>query len=246
MKLWEKLESFLDSQNVLYYPGCLTKFVFPELADNYRKILRKSKIDFIELSKKELCCGSPLKNAGAANEFRQIAQKNFQILKEHAVGKIVTNCPACAFVFRKHYPLALGEDWKIKTVHILELVEKISQPKVFKNKTAVYHDSCHLGRGLGIFNLPRKIITQSGLELLEMELTKENSFCCGGGGGVRSNNQTLSLRIGVDRISQAQKTKADFLITACPMCYAQLKKAAGTADKGKKIKVMEISQLLVN
>ncbi len=246
MKLWKKLENFLNSQNVLYYPGCLTKFAFPELADNYRKILRESKIDFIELGEREFCCGSPLKNAGATGEFKKIAQKNLRVLKEHAVGKIVTNCPACAFVFRKQYPLALGEDWKIKTVHILELFDERAPKRAFKNKTAAYHDSCHLGRGLGIFSLPRKIIIQSGLELVEMELARENSFCCGGGGGVQSNNQTLSFKIGVDRIGQAQKTKADFLITACPMCYAQLKKAADTADEDKKIKVMEISQLLMD
>ncbi len=242
MKLWKKLTDFLDGQNILYYPGCLTKFVFPQLADDYRKILRKNKIDFIELDEKEFCCGSPLKNAGATNDFNEIAQKNLQVLKEHAVGKIVTNCPACAYVFKKNYPLVLNENWKIETFHILELIINFSfQKKLFKGKTAVYHDSCHLGRGLGIFDLPRKIIIQSGFRLLEMELTGEYSFCCGGGGGLRSNNQTLSLKIGIDRIEQAQRTKADFLITACPMCYAQLKEVA----KGKEIEVMEISQLLL-
>ena len=87
--------------NTLYYPGCLTKFVAKDLKENYKKILRSLGIDFIELAEIEVCCGSPVLKAGYADDFKNLAEKNLKIFKEHSVKKIITNCPACFLVFKK-------------------------------------------------------------------------------------------------------------------------------------------------
>ena len=71
-----------------------------------------------------------------------------------------------------------------------------------------------------------------------MELNSLKSFCCGGGGGVKSNDPELSNEIAKDRISQAKKTGADCLITACPMCYMNLK------ENSKEMDVKELSDIL--
>jgi Fe-S oxidoreductase len=81
MKIFEKL----IGGNVLYYPGCMSKFVTKDLAENYRKILRKIGIDFIELKDLEVCCGSPVLNAGYKEEATRLAEKNFKVFKEHSV-----------------------------------------------------------------------------------------------------------------------------------------------------------------
>lgn len=222
--------------NTLYYPGCLTKFVLKDILDNYKKILEKQGIEFIMLKDREFCCGSPLKNSGMEKDFLEIAEKNFQVLKEHGVDRIITNCPACAAVFRNDYKKMLGTKWDINVVHFTEIFQPVRKNRAATSVT--YHDPCHLGRALGVFERPRQILQKSGYEIKEMELTKEKSFCCGGGGGIKSNNGELANRIAKDRGEQAKKTGAKILVTPCPMCYANLK------ENNQDVEVKELSELI--
>ena len=226
--------------NTLYYPGCLTKFALKDIQDNYEEILKREGIDFIKLSEKELCCGSPVKNAGGDKLFREMAKKNLKIFKNHSVDRIITNCPACALVFKKKYKEMLGDSWDIEVLHMSEVISKKTLKKLELEGVVTYHDSCHLGRGLKLYDEPREIIKKTGLEIKEMDLNREKSYCCGAGGGVKTNNPELSNRIAGDRIEQAMKTKAEVLLSACPMCYAQFK------ENGKDFEAKELSQILIN
>lgn len=238
MKLFKKL----FAGNTLYYPGCLTKFVAKEILDKYKKILEKEGIDYIMLGDKEVCCGSPIKNAGADKEFKELAEKNLKVFKEHGVDRIITNCPACAAVFKVDYKKILGEQWNIEVKHFAELKLKVSiqgrSASGGKCKIVTYHDPCHLGRVLGVYEQPREIIKNAGYEIKEMGLSHLKSFCCGGGGGVKSNDTELSNQIAKDRIEQAKKTGAKVLITACPMCWANLK------ENSDDLEIKEISEII--
>jgi len=72
-------------------------------------------------------------------------------------------------------------------LHISQVLEKaIKEGKIKKKEIKekiTFHDPCHLGRGMGIFEEPREIIKSQGYEISEMELSRNESFCCGGGGG---------------------------------------------------------------
>jgi len=224
--------------NTLFYPGCLTKFAAKELLENYKKILALEGVDFVTLADNEVCCGSPLKNAGAKNTFHDLAKKNLEIFKNHSIDQIISNCPSCVAMFKIDYQEILGKAWNIEVKHVVEIMDKsLSKLEKVQNKTATYHDPCHLGRVLGIYEKPRKIIKQAGFKLLEMDLHGEFSFCCGAGGGVKSNEEELSNKIATDRIDQAKTVGADVLITACPMCYAHLK------QNKDNLNVMEMSQM---
>ncbi|MDD3679517.1 MAG: (Fe-S)-binding protein [Candidatus Shapirobacteria bacterium] len=229
--------------NTLYYPGCLTKFVAKDLEEKYQEILRQEGIDFITLSELELCCGSPALKAGYLADFKKAAKENMKIFKDHGVTKVITNCPACFMILKKYYQEALGKDWNIEVEHISQtLGSKLKaqnsklQPKV-KNLKLTYHDPCHLGRQMGVYDQPRTVIKNLGYRISEMKLNKKNSFCCGGGGGVQSNEPDLASKIAQDRIKQAKETGARILCTACPLCYLHLK------ENAKGIKVKELSQL---
>ena len=111
MKLLEKIKLFLS--NTLYYPGCLTKFVLPEIEENYKSILEKFGVDYITISEIN-CCGSPALSNGYKDDFNVLKEKNTQILKDYGVGTIIFNCPACYSVFKKEYQ-------GFKCIHITEV-----------------------------------------------------------------------------------------------------------------------------
>jgi len=229
--------------NILYYPGCLTKFVGKDLKENYEKILRTIGIDFIELKEKEVCCGSPALNAGYKKTAEDLARKNYHVFKEHRVTKIISNCPACFKTFSQDYPLLLKE-WDIKVEHASQTIYKSIQEGRLKlkkkiEKIVTFHDPCYLGRYMSIYEEPRKILEFLGCKIVEMKFNRKNSFCCGGGGGVQSNYSELANSIAKERIQQALETKAEILVTTCPLCYYHLKR------NSEEIQVFELSQLLV-
>lgn len=226
--------------NTLYYPGCLSKFVAKELVENYRRILREAGIDFIELADTEVCCGSPALKAGYNDDFRKLAEKNLQIFKDHSVGRIITHCPTCSLIFKKHYPEVLVEKWNIEVLHTTEALAEKAKKAESKKGVVTYHDPCHLGRQMGVYEAPRKVIKSLGYEIKEMELCREQSFCCGGGGGVHANEFELAGKIAKDRIAMAKKTGAKILVTPCPLCYLNLK----NNSKDEDIEVKELSELI--
>lgn len=234
--------NFLDKltrRNTLYYPGCLAKFAAKELSEKYQKILKKLNIDFIMLPNAELCCGSPLENSGHPDIAKEMAEKNFKIFKEHGVRKIITNCPGCYKVFAKDYP-KMVPGWDIEVEHtvvtLLRHFEK-NPPKVEKRITATYHDPCHLGRHVGLYEEPRKLLNLLGVDLKEMELSGKDSLCCGGGSGVKTNYPELANAVAKERLEIAKKA-AIILITPCPMCFKHMEANA------EGINVIEISELI--
>jgi heterodisulfide reductase subunit D len=229
------------NSNILYFPGCLTKFVGKDLEENYKKILNKIGIDFIQLKDLEVCCGSPIINSGHREEAKELAKKNYSVFKSHSVTKIITNCPACYYMFSKKYPELL-EDWDIDVEHITQTMSKAIKNNKLNitklNLDLTYHDPCHLGRSSGIYQEPRDIVNKLG-NLKEMKFSKNYSFCCGGGSGVKSNFPDLADSIAKERIDMAKEIKVSCLTTSCPMCYFHLK------ENSKDLDVKELSQLLV-
>ncbi len=222
--------------NTLYYPGCLTHFVLPEIEANYVKILKTLGIEHLMIQE-VVCCGSPVRAAGYTNEFIELKNHHESVLKGYGIGKIIFNCPSCYSTFNRFY----GEEFEY--VHITSLINQhIGRiGSIYNGKVATYHDPCHLGRYESIYEEPRNIIKKLGFKLVEMEDHGENAMCCGAGGGLRNNKKAIAKRIGKERIKQALDTGADVLITTCPLCYLHLKECAAG-----KIEVKEISEVIID
>ncbi|MGB9598726.1 MAG: (Fe-S)-binding protein, partial [Minisyncoccales bacterium] len=181
----------------------------------------------------------PALKAGYIEDFKKLAEKNLKIFKDHSVKKIVTNCPACFMILKKEYKKVLGEKWNIEVEHISQTINsKIkTQNSNLKKGKITFHDPCHLGRQMGVYEEPREVIKELGFEISEMELVRGESFCCGAGGGTRTNEPELANKIAKERIEQAKKTSAKILVTCCPLCYLHLK------ENAKDVEVKELSEL---
>jgi Fe-S oxidoreductase len=97
-----------------------------------------------------------------------------------------------------------------------------------------YHDPCDLGRksgrGLLGFDAPRKAITATGATLKEMPRSREDSKCCGGGGGLRATYPALSVAMAKQRMEEIRDMDAEYCLTDCPSCVHNLSNAKKRKD----------------
>ncbi len=139
----------------------------------------------------------------------------------------------------------MREEYGMDVKHVLQVIAE-SIPPANLNIRVTYHDPCDLARGMKIIDEPRKILEKLGVEIVEMENSKLQSRCCGGGGGILISDPFLSDRIAKKRIEEALNTGVDTLVTSCPTCEQVLKKAAAEISEtgGKSIVVRNLVDVI--
>jgi len=234
-----------EKADVFYYVGCTAAYGMQELAKSTVKAMDAAGIDFA-MSPDEHCCGSYPLRLGVVDVARDLAERNREIIRESGAKVLVTSCPGCSNTLHNDYP-RMGIELDAKVKHTTEVIaDAVKQGKVkFKKygKKATYHDPCHLGRHMGIYDPPREIIAAiPGLEFTEMPRTRELAYCCGAGGGVKSAYPEWALDTARDRVQEALDTGAEVLITVCPFCERNLRDAVD--DMGAKLEVVDLLELV--
>jgi heterodisulfide reductase subunit D len=145
---------------------------------------------------------------------------------------VVVACGSCQRIWREYGKTGAGA---FEALHGVEYVARLLDSGALKftkptKKKVTYHDSCHLGRGCGVYEPPRKILRAiPGLELVEMERNRRWSWCCGGGGGVPEADPELAQWNAADRLREAAATGAEVVLTSSALCersFADLKEPA--------------------
>ena len=117
-----------------------------------------------------------------------------------------------------------------------------------KTEKMTFHDPCYLGRYNDIYAAPRNVIDiASASNLIEMDRSKDRSFCCGGGGGgawLGEEGEPVSERVNVARAKQALATGASTVVTACPFCMMMMRDGIKTIDDAGALKVVDLAQLI--
>ena len=204
------------------YVGCLYRSRLKELSIIFSVM---EKLDLTPRVGEETCCGYVVEATGFSQEFDKIRERcvgNFGRQKDSAG---LTLCPTCTITLKEKYGLPVQH--AVVAVHQkLKEPDKARQLKPL-NFRVTYHDPCHLGRMLGIFEEPREILRQLGIEIVEMEHNRYFSTCCGGGGGLRAVDDSLSIEISKNRIRDALAVGVEMIITLCPTCESTLLRASG-------------------
>ena len=199
---------------MLYFRGCTAREKQTGIQDATERLLDLAGVDYHVLED-EMCCGSVLLRTGFVDEASAQIEKNAQVLKDE---RIITSCAGCYKTLKEDYD---GLD----VIHISQLLDQlIKEGRLDFRKSdlnVTYHDSCHLGRHMEVFDEPRSVI-ESVADIVEMENNREDSLCCGAGGGVKSAYPEIASQMAKSRIKQARQTDCMTLVTSCPFCKLNL------------------------
>lgn len=214
---------------MLYFRGCTAREKETSIQEATEKLLGLAGVDYHILDE-EACCGSVLLRTGFLKEAQEQIKRNTESFKDET---ILVSCAGCYKTLKEDYE---GLD----VIHISQLlndlIEKGNLNISKKDLNVTYHDSCHLGRHMEVFDAPRNVI-ESVANLIEMENIRENSLCCGAGGGVKSAYPEIASQMASVRIAQAKDTGCKTIITACPFCKLNL--------SNEEMEVIDLTEFLV-
>ena len=164
----------------------------------------------------ERCCGHDLLWSGDAEGFKRLVKINAKELAAAGTKKIVTACPECYRTLKVDYPAYGGLDMEV--YHLSEVLEeRLGKLGLGGGSGKVtLQDPCRLGRHLGVYDAPRRLIAETGAELVEMERSRADSVCCGVSSWVSCGQCSKGLQ--VERLKEAVRTGATRMITPCLKC----------------------------
>jgi Fe-S oxidoreductase len=243
------VKPFTEGMEILYFPGCYPSYDsrLKKVATATVAILNRAGVDFGILGVKENCCGESIRKTGDEDLYKRLAKENIKTFIDEGVHKILVSSPHCYHTFKNEYP---EFNVNFEVVHITQYLSELIREgrlelkKEYK-KRITYHDPCYLGRHNSIYDEPREVLKQvPGLELVEMPDSRENSLCCGGGGGRIWMDTPKGERFSDLRLEQAGETGADELVTACPYCITNFEDSRLSVEGGEAVIIKDITEII--
>ena len=263
----------------LFYVGCAGSYDdrMKKVSRAVAKILTEGGVKFATLGKDETCNGELARRGGNEYLYQTMAKMNVESWNAKGVKTIVTQCPHCFNTIKNEYP-EFGGNYRV--ISHTELINELIQTKRIKlgkvmNEKLTFHDPCYLGRHNGVYDAPRQALAAiPGLEVVEMQRSKRESFCCGAGGARMWMEEHEGTRINHNRANEVALTLAhandasvpfpsatdkahpgqvgDYagpaegtVAVACPFCHTMLKD--GLADtQREQVKVRDVAELVAD
>jgi Fe-S oxidoreductase/nitrate reductase gamma subunit len=235
----------------LFWVGCAGSFDarYQKVTKALATLMKNANVDFRILGVEEKCNGDTARRLGNEYLAQMMMQENVETLNNYGVKKIVTGCPHCYNSLKHEYPQFGGN---FEVVHHTELIKQLlDEGKIKLKNEAVkskitYHDSCYLGRYNDLYDSPRDPLKMiKGVELIEMDRSRDKGFCCGAGGGRMFLEETEGTRINNNRAEEAIKTNADTIAAACPFCMTMMNDGIKSFDKQEAIQVKDIAEIVL-
>ena len=180
-----KILSVGDEVDVLYYVDSYGAYE-PQaqaIAAAITKGLHSAGIDFGILGEVENDTGHQVRRIGEEGLFQFLVEKNMETLKSVRFNRIITTDPHAFNTLKKDYPGSFDVSHYTDFFAALVADGKLRPSKSLEaGNVYTYHDPCYLGRHNEIYDTPRQLLQSiPGLKLVEMEKSRDRSFCCGGG-----------------------------------------------------------------
>ncbi|MBI3242568.1 MAG: (Fe-S)-binding protein [Chloroflexi bacterium] len=228
-----------------------------EITRTVARVLTGAGVDFGILYEAEKNSGNDVRRVGEEGLFEQLAEQNIAAMSKAKFERVITTDPHTLNALKNEYP-DYGGKWE--TIHYTRLLAQlIESGKIKLNKKLDYrvtfHDPCYLGRYNKGFNPPRALIQATGCDFVEMQRNKENSYCCGAGGGQiwmgttpegerPAENRIREALAALGHTANGASGKKLLFIVACPKDVVMYTDAVKTTGNEGKIEVRDVIQLV--
>ena len=222
-------------RRVAVFIGCLANYNYTEIGKGLVEILEELEID-VFIPKKQLCCGAPAYFTGDFATVDHNAKKNIEYFESFAadVEAIIipeATCSAMIKIDYEHFfhdqPQWLERASKIKKKVFMatEWLEHNTNLRVVlasKGKSdlvVTYHDPCHARKMQGIYQEPRRLVSQN-YTITEMS---DPNVCCGFGGvTMQTEKFYLAQAAGRPKAAMIRNTGAQIVTAECSACRMQI------------------------
>jgi Fe-S oxidoreductase len=234
----------------LYFVGCAGAYDdrAKKVTEAVVKILNAAGVDFAIMGKKEKCSGDAARRMGHEYLFQEQATANIEQMNKAGVKKVIATCPHCFNSIKNEYP-QLGGHFEV--VHHTQLIWRLVREGKLDLKSAArmkitFHDSCYLGRYNDEYDAPREALKAvPGVEIVEMERSKQMGMCCGAGGARMFMEETIGTRVNQLRVEQAMETKPEAIVVSCPFCLTMVKD--GLREKNiEGVETLDVAEVIAN
>jgi Fe-S oxidoreductase len=240
-----------DEVEVLYFVDSYGSFdpAAQAIAAAIVKGLNAAGVDFGILGTLEKDSGHQVRRMGEEGLYQLLVEENMETFSNLRFKRIVTTDPHAFNTLKKDYP---GDFEAFHYTQFFQSLVETGQLKPARSLDAkdiyTYHDPCYLGRHNGIYEEPRQLLRSiPGLNLVEMERSKDRSFCCGGGDIVLWHEiEQEDVRMASMRIQMAKEAGANVIVTACPFCFIHFEDAIKTDGLETDLRVVDLMSLFVS
>jgi Fe-S oxidoreductase len=222
---------------------------YPEFIGSITRIFDKAGVswtlssDYFEATKTGVQIGDSKIAAELSGRIVAAAEK----LKVKTV--ISPECGHAYTTIRWDAPNFLKKKFPFKVVHIMELLDQLRSDGRLKmkdsfNEKVTYHDPCNISRRGGVIDQPRNLLNMVAPNFEEMHDHGDMNWCCGGGGGVSSNERAEPMRLKVFDVKKRQldELQATTIVTACSNCRHMLED--GLEHNGMQQDTIGITELI--
>jgi len=234
----------------LLYVGCAGSFDSrsKQVTVNLATILDAAGISWGILGKDEKCCGDSLRRLGNEYVFDRMTRENVAAFRERGVTKVIVQCPHCFTTLKNDYR---QYGMELEVIHHAELIQQLlAEGRLKLNRQVndlgkiVLHDSCYLGRHNDVYEAPRQVVaTVTGAAPAEFDRAREESFCCGAGGGRMWMEEQTGTRINLNRVTEALSKNPDTICVACPYCMTMFEDGLKDKQAGQT-RVRDIAEVV--
>lgn len=215
----------------------------------FASLMKAGGVDFAVLHEGERNSGNDVRRVGEEGMYETLVEENLEAFSgAQNFNRIITTDPHSYNTIKNEYP----EFGKIPPVEfycsVLAEMLKSGKLKVTKklNKRVTFHDPCHLGRLNGGYDPPREVLEAIGCSIAEMPRNRNNSFCCGAGGGrIWIPDPPGIEKPSVNRMHEASSLGGiDVFVTCCPKDLTMFEDARKTSGHESEFVVQDIAELV--
>ena len=225
---------------VALFITCLNDALFPEAGKATVALLERLGVT-VEFPLAQTCCGQMHYNTGYQHDAEPLARGFAEAFSGYEY--VVAPSGSCAAMVREIHPRIVPELTVPRVYELSEfLIDVLGVEDVGASfpHTVAYHPTCHSLRLLRVGDRPVRLLRAvAGLDLVELPGAAE---CCGFGGTFAVKNPDVSAAMGADKVANAVRTGAEYLVAADNSCLMHI---GGTArHTGAPIKTIHLAEVL--